>query len=413
MDIKDCYASYSRHISHTYPDFLTRLGLDQPAERAHGALIIDTAGRSYLDCTAGYGLLNLGHNHPDVIEAIRHQLSLENPVTRPMISPIQARAGQKLASVLPDGLECVFMCNSGSEAADSAIKLARLTDRRKKIIAARGSFHGFTYGAISATGIPKLTNMFKPLVPGFEFVGFGDIAALEQAIDNDTCAILLEPIQHEAGVHIPPAGYFEQVRALCDKHNILLILDEVKTGFGKSGSLFAFQQFNDVIPDILVLGKSLGGGIIPSGAIVARAALWKKFSLSFGMSASSYGSNVLACAAAITTLEVIERDNLLGECRRKGERILSALQTLAAKYPDLLRGATGRGLLIGLKVINPALAFEISKTLVGHGIIILPAYADPSTLMIEPPLIITDEQIDYLLEKLVEILHGTSMDTAD
>ena len=390
------YQSYGQHLSQTYPAFLQRLGIDSVAVRAEGALITDSTGKSYIDCTAGYGLFNLGHNHPKLINALVDQLTSAQPLTRPLISHVQAKLGERLAAATPGKLDCIFLCNSGSEAIDSAMKLARLHTRKSRIIAAEGSFHGYTYGALSATGIPKLRNSFGPLLPDVVHVPYGDSNALTKAMTADTAAVLLEPVQHEAGVCIPPNGYLKTVRELCTKNETLFILDEVKTGFGKTGSLFACEDC-DVEPDILVLGKSLGGGLIPSGAIVSTQAIWKKFSLSFSMSASSFAGNTLASRAAITALEIYQQDGFMQDCRIKGESLMRHLSTLVACYPRLLSKVTGKGLLIGLRTSNPRTAFNLSRLLAERGVLAMPAFGQGAELMIEPPLIITEGQISEVI----------------
>ena len=293
-------------------------------------------------------------------------------------------------------LECVFLCNSGSEAIDSAIKLARLHTRKSRIIAAEGSFHGYTYGALSATGIPKLRKFFGPLLPDVVHVPYGDSDALAKAMTAETAAILLEPIQHEAGIHVPPNDYLQTVRKLCTNNGILLIIDEVKTGFGKTGSLFACEE-SGVVPDILALGKSLGGGLIPSGAIVSTQAIWKKFSLSFSMSASSFAGNTLASRAAVTALEIYQRDGYMLDCRKKGESLMSHMSALVTRYPSLLTKVTGKGLLIGLRTSDPRAAFSLSRRLVEKGVLVMPAFGQGAELMIEPPLVITDDQISEVV----------------
>lgn len=393
------YQSYGHHLSQSYPAFLQRLGIDSIAVRAEGAVITDSTGKSYIDCTAGYGLFNLGHNHPELVGALVDQLMSAQPLTRPLISHVQVEMGERLAAATPGELECVFLCNSGSEAIDSAMKLARLHTRKSRIIAAEGSFHGYTYGALSATGIPKLRNFFGPLLPDVVHVPYGDSNALAKTMTTETAAVLLEPIQHEAGVHIPPKGYLKTVRELCTNNGVLLIIDEVKTGFGKTGRLFACEE-SGVVPDILVLGKSLGGGLIPSGAIVSTQAIWKKFGLSFSMSASSFAGNTLASRAAVTALEVYQRDGRMLDCRKKGESLMSHLSTLVTRYPSLLSKVTGRGLLIGLRTSDPRTAFNLSRLLAERGVLAMPAFGQGAELMIEPPLVITDSQISEVVSAI-------------
>ena len=389
---ENTYTCYAEHINPSYPDFLRRLGLKSVAMHAEGAIITDSNGKQYIDCTAGYGLFNLGHNHPSIVQALTEQLHSKQPLTRPLISEIHTRFVTRLISAVQNKFDCVFICNSGSEAVDSALKLARLCGRKKKIIAAKNSFHGYTYGALSVTGIKKFRLAFEPMLPDIEFIDYGSLDAASKAINDETTAIILEPVQHEAGIHIPPSDYFHGVRELCNKHDALFILDEVKTGMGKTGLLFAHETMG-VTPDILILGKSLGGGLMPSGAILSNKKLWKRFGLSFPMSASSYAGNTLTCRAGIATLDVFEHTNILEASRNKGELLSSHLASLSQKHQDIIKKNTGTGLLHSLTLNTPQLTFELAKQLIQHGVLAVPAFGNNTELMLEPPLVITQNDL--------------------
>jgi putrescine aminotransferase len=277
--------------------------------------------------------------------------------------------------------------------------LARLHTGKKEIITARNSFHGFTFGALSASGIPSVKRFFEPMVPDFVHVPFGDIEALKKSISENTAAIMLEPIQHEAGVALPPEGYFQEVRHLCEKRGIILILDEIKTGMGKTGRMFASEHFG-IVPDILVLGKSLGGGLIPIGAVVAKKGLWYKFGLSFAMSASSFAGNGLACVAALTTIHILQKGNLFDECKDKGQFLLLELNKLMERYPMILRNVKGLGLLLGIETTQPQKALLLSKEMISRGVLTVTAFGNSSVLMIEPPLVISFDQLRKVLKSL-------------
>lgn len=401
---QETYSLYANHINPSYPDFLCRLGLEHTATLAEGAIITDSKGSQYIDCTAGYGLFNLGHNHPSITQALIDQLQSKLPLTRPLITDIQAHFAQRLTTVAPQGLDKVFLCNSGSEAIDSALKLARLSSRRKKIVSANGSFHGFTFGALSATGIKKFRQPFEPMLPEVEFMSYGNLDDAERLIDQQTAAVILEPIQHEAGVNLPPADYFRGIREICDRNGTLLILDEVKTGFGKTGHLFACETLG-ITPDILILGKSLGGGMIPSGAILATNDHWKRFGLSFPMSASSYAGNTLTCRAGLAVLDIFEQTNILSSVKTKAEFLTETLVTLAKEFKNLVKGTTGQGLLHGLTMQNPKLCSALAKQLIQHNVLALPAFGNANELMIEPPLIITQDDLQRVGKSLKESLH--------
>jgi putrescine aminotransferase len=300
---------------------------------------------------------------------------------------------ERIEQICPGELSCSFILSSGSEAIDCAIKLVRLHNRRARtIITAQKSFHGHTFGALTASGIPSFKRAFEPLLPGFASVPFGDIEALEQSISADTAAVLIEPIQHEAGILLPRDGYLRKVRKLCDEHGLIMVLDEIKTGFGKTGRMFACEHY-DVVPDILVLGKSLGGGLIPTGAVVARSDLWKRFGLSFPMSASSYAGNVLACRASLATIEFITQSSLLADCAEKGKLLLNSIKDNVADYPGILRSVDGLGLLIGVETKSGKVALKLAQEMIRQGILTVPAFGDSAVLMLEPPLVISLQQI--------------------
>jgi putrescine aminotransferase len=395
----ELFRLYAEHINPAYPLFLRKLGLDKVAVKAEGVLITDSEGKTYIDCTAGYGIYNLGHNHPKIIEALTDQMNRRQLCTRPFISELPVRLAKCLSDIAPGDLSCSFICSSGSEAIDNSIKLARLHTGKKTIIAAENSFHGYTFGALSASGISSFKHSFQPMVPNFVHIPFGEIGALEKALTEDVAAVLLEPIQHEAGISLPSRNYFRDVRRLCSEKAVLLILDEIKTGFGKTGSLFACNHF-ETVPDILVIGKSLGGGLIPIGGMISRKSIWRKFGLSFPMSASTYSWNLLACRAALAVIEILEEGDLVEDSLQKGRFILDELRQLSVKHCNVLKGAEGLGLLVGIETVSPQVALEMSREMANQGVLVLPAFGNPSVLMVEPPLVITFEEIRKVLQSL-------------
>jgi putrescine aminotransferase len=393
----EVFESYERLINPSYPSFLAKLGLSNVAAGAQGATITDSQGRTFIDCIGGYGICNVGHNNPEIVRSLTDQLREQQLLTKPLIAEVQVRAAECIEEIAPGDLTCSFILNSGSEAIDCAIKLVRLHRGGKTIITARGSFFGHTFGALSATGIPSFNRSFRPLLPGFVNVPFGDIEALEQSITEETAAVMIEPVQHEAGVVVPPDGYLGEVRNLCDRHNLILVLDEIKTGIGKTGRMFACEHYG-VVPDILVLGKSLGGGLVPIGAVVAKESLWKRFGMSFSMSASSYAGNVLACRAALETIRFITGSGLIEECAQKGGLLLDAFRGCVDRYPDVLRSADGLGLLIGIETMNGKVTLELAQEMIKQGILTVPAYGNSSVLMVEPPLVISSRQIRTVID---------------
>jgi putrescine aminotransferase len=265
------------------------------------------------------------------------------------------------------------------------------------------SFHGYTLGALSASGVNSFKKSFEPLLPGFEQVEFGKIEELYKIKDNEVGAILIEPIQHDAGVKIPPWGYLKQVRKLCDEKNIILILDEVITGIGKTGYMFASEYFQ-IVPDILVIGKSLGAGLIPIGAIITKKSLWQRFGLSFPMSATSYGGNSLACRAAIETIKFLQDNDILDSVRNKELILSEQLNKLSSQYPDIILSISGIGLMFGLEITNKNIASRIVRNMIENNIIVYQSFGNANIIMVEPPLVISFGQISKIIEGFNKVI---------
>jgi putrescine aminotransferase len=373
------------------------MGIKNTGYQAEGATIIDSKGNTLIDCTSGYGIGNVGYNNPVIVKAIIDQLTRKEVNTRPYINKIQIELANLLKSIAPGELECSYLFNSGSEAIENALKLVRLYKGGKKIISMKDSFHGYTLGALSASGVPSFKKSFEPLLPGFQQVEFGNIEDLYGLNANEIGAIILEPIQHDAGVKIPPPGYLNQVRKYCDENNIILILDEVITGIGKTGYMFASDYFQ-IVPDILVIGKSLGAGLIPIGAVIAKKNLWQRFGLSFPMSATSYGGNSLACRAAIETIKFLTDNKVLESVKPKELFLSDQLNKLKNKYPDIILSVNGIGMMFGLEIINKNVASGIVKSMINNNIIVYQSFGNANIIMVEPPLIISVGQLSKIIE---------------
>ncbi|WP_395145641.1 aspartate aminotransferase family protein, partial [Armatimonas sp.] len=280
---------------------------------------------------------------------------------------------------------------------------------RTKIISAEGSYHGKTLGALSASGRDSYKTPFAPLLPGFVHVPFGDSAALSAAVDDETAAILLEPIQGENGIRIPPDGYLKAARQLADQHGALLILDEVQTGLCRTGKFFACN-WEDVAPDIMTLAKSLGGGVMPVGAIVGTAKVWNAvFHENPYLHTSTFGGNEAACVAGITALTIMREDNLAEQARIKGEKLLSGLKGIQAKHPKLVMDVRGRGLMIGVEFSDADIQKLAIGSLVENGVVVAYTLNNTKIMRVQPPLVITDEQI----EKVIAAFDIALTDTAD
>ena len=358
--------------------------------RGKGARLYDDRGREYIDCASNVGVSNIGHGREEVARAIHEQyLTLSNCYSI-FYNPVRARLAEKLISLSPQGLKRVFFCNSGAEAIEGALKFARASTGKKEIIAAMRGFHGKTYGALAATWGEEYQKPFGPMMPGMKHVPFNNFEKLNEVVSLETAAVLLELVQGEGGVRVGNKPYFRQVRELCDQKGILLIFDEVQTGFGRTGTFFACEQF--VEPDMLCVAKSLAGGI-PMGAVLCSDAV----RVPVKSHTSTFVGNPLACAAALATLEVIEREDLPARANIQGDYFLNELRAIKS---DKIREVRGLGLMLGIELKEKAGPFV--QKLMEKGVIVL--LAGPTVIRLLPPLVITREEIDIVLSALKEVL---------
>jgi putrescine aminotransferase len=398
--------AYRAHISSNYADFLERMDLACTVEEARGTIIRDSRGRSFIDFIAGYGVFNFGHNPSDVVRALCAELEAAPLWNRPFLQAPTARLAERLAALTRGALDRVLLCSTGAEAVDSAIKLARLSTRRTEIVAARGAFHGFTLGALSLCGIPVHARPYEPLLPDVTHVAFGDAPALAAAVSARTAAVVLEPVQAEIGAETPPAGYLAEARSICDAAGALLVVDEVRTGMGRTGPLFAIEE-DGVMPDILLVGKSLGSGIVPIGAMLAHRRIWGRVGLTFTMSASSFSGNRLACIAALATLDQVDRSDVLERARKSAAVLRAGLEQLHTAHATLLDRITGRGLLVGLHFRTPQMASDVARIAIQRGLLVATAFCNNRCILLEPPLTITEAEIGQALHVLSEACDTT------
>jgi putrescine aminotransferase len=384
------------------------MGIFNIGANAEGASITDSKGNIYIDCSSGYGIGNLGHNNPQIVNALLDQLKKGEVNSKPFINKIQVELAELLKEISPGNLECSFLVNSGSEAVETALKLIRLYKGEKKIISMENSFHGFTFGALSVSGVPAFKKSYSPLLPSFEQVPFGDLNKLESVINESTAAVFLEPVQHDAGIKIPSREYLQSVRKLCTERNIILVFDEVITGMGKTGFMFASNYF-EVEPDILIIGKSLGAGLVPIGAVIARKDLWQRLGMSFPMTATSYGGNSLACRAAIESIKILRSDSLLKSVRKKSKILNSGLKKIIYKFPDLVKSLNCIGLLCGLELVDKKISASLVRKMIDKKVIVYQSFGNPFFIMIEPPLIISTEQIERVIEAFDLVLNDIKM----
>jgi acetylornithine/N-succinyldiaminopimelate aminotransferase len=390
-------ASFDQAVMSTYGRFPLAL------ERGAGCRVWDTQGREYLDFVAGIATCTLGHAHPAMVEAVTRQIQKLHHVSNLYYIPEQGELAQWLVD--HSCADRVFFCNSGAEANEAAIKLARkyahtVLDIDKPIIlTAKASFHGRTLATVTATGQPKYQKHFQPLVPGFEYVPYNDISAVEAAIseldegDYRVAAILIEPLQGEGGVRPGDVAYFQKLRQVCDETGVLLIFDEVQVGMGRSGKLWGYEHLG-VEPDIFTSAKGLGGGI-PIGAMMS-----KKFCDVFqpGEHASTFGGNPFVCGVALAVCQTLEKENILQNVEARGEQLRNGLNAIAAKYPQLISDVRGWGLINGMELQADITltAADVVKAAMDKGLLLVPA--GPKVVRFVPPLIVSEAEVTWALQ---------------
>ena len=385
MNTKQIFDVESKHTSGLYSK--------QPIifVRGKGASLFDIDNVEYLDCASGHGVANLGHAHPKIAEALAEQSLRLITLFETFYNDKRAALMEKMGTLLP-GLDRVFFCNSGTESVEASIKFARISTGRPGIVATMRAFHGRTMGALSATHNKKYREGFEPLVPGYSHVPYNNIEALEKAITDQTAAFIVEVVQGEGGVHVADSAYIQAARRICDEHGALLIVDEVQSGFGRTGKMFAVEH-TGVTPDILCCAKSLAGGV-PMGAVLIGPAVKN---LAPGVHGSTFGGNPLSCAAGLAAITAIQEEELPRQAHEKGEYLRNKLRNIES---PLIREVRGLGLMNGIELkqkVQPYL-----KMLQEHHILAL--NAGLTVIRLLPPLVITYEQIDHLVDVLNEVL---------
>jgi putrescine aminotransferase len=364
---------------------------------AAGCTITDHTGKTYLDFAGGYGVFTLGHRHPRVVAAVRAQLDRMALSGRTMFNPLMGRLAKRLAELTPGDLAISFFANSGTEAVEGALKLARAATKRPAIVATDAAFHGKTLGALSASGRDAFRDPFLPLLADVRRVPFGDAEALRAVVDGDVAAVIVEPIQGEGGVNVPPDGYLRQVRAICDATGAVMIADEVQTGLGRCGALFACDR-EAVVPDVMTLAKGLSGGVVPIGAYVARSSVWNA---AYGkqplLHTSTFGGNELACAAALAALDVLIDDDLTANARARGAELLAGARATMERFPAVIADARGAGLLVGVELRSEGYGGTIIPELLKRGVTAAWTLNQQRVIRLEPPLIVTAHEVAIAL----------------
>jgi putrescine aminotransferase len=415
---------HERHLNPRFAKLISVLGADKEFAHASGLYVWDSEGTQYLDFLAGFGTLSLGHNHPCLLRALDRTRELATLIEE--ISPLEGALAYNLAALTEGQLERVFFASSGAETVDNAIKLARAATDRTGFVACHGGFHGRTVGALSVTQRREYREPFGRLLPEVAFVPFGDSRALERALRRRRVAgFIMEPIQAEGGVVVPPPGYLQATRELCTRYGALFIADEIQTGLGRTGRTFAVDH-EAVMPDVLLLGKALGGGLLPISALLTTDRLFREAGGGTARTpfhSSTFGGNGRACAAALATLEVMQREDLTTRAEQMGAYLVEKLRALQERQP-LIAGVRGRGLLVGIEwapatrglrtVFTGGLVNRLSRDffsglvmiqlLQRHHIMTAFPLNDPNVLRLEPPLTVERKHIDYVVSCLEKTL---------
>lgn len=374
-----------------------------------GSIIEDIMGRKFIDCLGGFGVYNMGIRHPKIVAAVEAQLRRMPLSSQELLDPLRGFLAELLGEIAPGDLQECFFISNGTDAVEGALKLARLYTKKTGFISTTGGFHGKSMGSLSVMGRAVYRKPFQPLLSDVYFVDYGDIKDLERELKKltdlgeDIAAVILEPVQGEAGAVVPPDDYLPRVRQLCNDYNVLLIFDEVQTGMGRTGRVFACENWN-VVPDILCLGKALGGGVMPLSAFLSTPKIWKVLEDNPFLHSSTFGGNPLACAAGIAAINVMLEENLPQQAAEKGAYLMKRLRAMQALYPEILKVVRGKGLLIGLEFADRFIGYRVAAGLFKRGVLVAGTLLSARTIRIEPALNISYDLLDQMLEKLAETL---------
>ncbi|KZN97728.1 MAG: putrescine aminotransferase [Bacillaceae bacterium] len=374
-----------------------------------GSCFTDVTGKKYIDCLGGFGIYNVGHRNPKVIKAVKDQLNRQALHSQDLLDPLRAMLAKILAHITPGDLKYAFFTNSGTESVEAALKLAKMYSDRSTIISTTKAFHGKSLGSLSGTAKGVFRKPFLPLVSGFRHIPFGDIDMMRKTFETcalvgeDVGAVILEPIQGEGGINIPPEGYLKQVRELCDEYDAILIFDEVQTGMGRTGKMFAAELF-DVVPDIICLAKAFGGGVMPAGAVVAKEKVFKNWFKDPFVHTTTFGGNPIACAAAIATIDILLEEKLPERAAEVGEYFINGLREAAKGHEDKVLDIRGKGLMIGVEFHKDEIGYEVSKGMFDNGVLVAGTLVNSKTIRIEPPLTISYEEVDTVIQTFKKVL---------
>src|SRR6185503_10558552 len=374
-----------------------------------GSYFEDITGRRFIDCLGGYGIYSAGINHPKIVRAVKSQLERMPLSSQELLDPLRGALAELLGELAPGDLQDCFFINNGTDAIEGAMKLARLYTGKPGFISCVRGFHGKSYGSLSLMGKGDYRLAFEPLLQDVYFVPYGDADAVEaelrkaEAVGMEIAGVVVEPVQGEAGAIVPPNDYWPRLREICTRYGVLLIADEVQTGMGRTGRMFAVEHWG-VAPDILCLGKALGGGVMPLSAFIATPEIWKVLEPNPFIHSSTFGGNPLACAAGIAAVNVTLEEDLPGQAAATGEYMLGELAKIQRRFPDHLVAARGLGLLIGLEFVDTEFGYAVAAGLFKRGVLVAGTLLNAKTLRVEPALNIPRPLVDEVLDKLDDTL---------
>jgi len=407
--IEETVDAYEKHVNRgfiSYRKAITEAGEFAALEwSGQGALLQGLLGREYIDCLGGYGIFSAGVNHPRIVKAVQDQMGRMALNSQELLEPWRAALAKLLAVTTPGELGCSFFINNGTDAVEGAIKLARLHTGRNTFLATLGGFHGKSMGSLSLMGKASFRTPFSGGLQDVRFAPFGDAAALEQefakaeAVGTPIAAFVVEPVQGEAGAVVPPDDYLPRARELCTEYGALLIADEIQTGMGRTGKLWAVDHWN-VEPDIMCLGKSIGGGVMPLSAFVSTPEIWEVLIPNPVIHSTTFGGNPMACAAGIAAITVTLEEDLPGQAAARGDFMMEQLRALQARYPQVLAGVSGKGLLIGLEFPSDAIGYQFAGGLFRRGVLVAGTYSKARTIRLEPSLGIPMDLLQEVLNRI-------------
>ncbi|HTO87797.1 MAG TPA: aminotransferase class III-fold pyridoxal phosphate-dependent enzyme [Thermoanaerobaculia bacterium] len=420
--VADTVDNFSFYYNRGYLDYRKSVieMRDSPALEweGQGSMFRDIMGREFIDCLGGYGIYSAGIRHPKIVKAVADQLARMPLSSQELLDPLRGALAELLGEIAPGDLQYSFFINNGTDAIEGAIKLARLFTGKSNFISSLRGFHGKSCGSLSLLGKWEYREPFLPLLPGIQFVEFGDADAVidelykSDATSKGVAAVIMEPVQGEAGAIVPPDDFWPRIRKACDEYGALLIADEVQTGLGRTGKMFGVEHWKTV-PDIMCLGKALGGGVMPLSAFISTPKIWNVLETNPFIHTSTFGGNPLACAAGIAAVNVTLEEDLPAQAARKGKYFLGQLIALQLTYDRIIRKARGKGLLLGLEFANTVIGYKVVSGLFKRGVLVAGTLTNSKVVRIEPALNIPDPLIDKVLDALEETLKEVDQTTPD